>query len=269
MQEFQLPAIHDLFAMRIISKFRDYYDSAAAFGHDQHTTYVRELVEFAGSLREIPKNQAIRDAGLLEFVKGCLELAVASFELGGRYQGHNISLSVKSGFVWFAGKLYPFAQVDTTNLRLAFPGQDEHTHFVYSLDKLEAVAREYGASEALENKLRRKVPSWRLDSLEKTSHLREFFALKGSAKFEAMAYERQIPTAVFVVEDYKFLKVAPALKDYHFYAVLDAWQAYQELDMFLGNLAAPENRTVNISDKDRIAQHGFDKWSFRKPPAVS
>jgi hypothetical protein len=37
--------------------------------------------------------------------------------------------------------------------------------------------------------------------------------------------------------------------------------------MFLGAIAAPENKPpVEIEDKYRIAQHGFDRYSFRKAP---
>ena len=56
------------------------------------------------------------------------------------------------------------------------------------------------------------------------------------------------------------------LKDVQFYKAIEPWRAYQELSMFLGNIAAPDRVPVVVSDKDRLQQHGFDKWSFRKPP---
>ncbi len=37
--------------------------------------------------------------------------------------------------------------------------------------------------------------------------------------------------------------------------------------MFLGNIAAPDRVPITVADKDRIAKHGFDKWSFRKMPS--
>jgi kynurenine formamidase len=48
--------------------------------------------------------------------------------------------------------------------------------------------------------------------------------------------------------------------------IYDAQQLYQDLSYFLGNQMHENPDTkppVNISDKDRIAQHGFDQQSFR------
>ena len=37
--------------------------------------------------------------------------------------------------------------------------------------------------------------------------------------------------------------------------------------MFLGGvLGNKEKEIVEVADKYKIAQHGFDKWSFRKEP---
>jgi len=61
--------------------------------------------------------------------------------------------------------------------------------------------------------------------------------------------------------------VNPLLKDYKFYKIFDAIQAFQEISMFLGGvLGNKEKEIVNVADKYKIAQHGFDKWSFRKEP---
>lgn len=65
---------------------------------------------------------------------------------------------------------------------------------------------------------------------------------------------------------HKFL-INPILKDYEFYTLFDSFQAFQEISMFLsGVLGSRENDIIQVEDKYKIAQHGFDKWSFRKPP---
>ena len=52
---------------------------------------------------------------------------------------------------------------------------------------------------------------------------------------------------------------------YEFQKVIDPYTAWQELNMFLGGVIPRQiPETVDIKDKDRIAGHGFDKWSFRK-----
>lgn len=60
------------------------------------------------------------------------------------------------------------------------------------------------------------------------------------------------------------LVVNPILKPYDFAKVVPPEQAWQELSMFFGTVVMPEKHTVQISDKDRHQQHGFDKHSFRR-----
>jgi len=61
--------------------------------------------------------------------------------------------------------------------------------------------------------------------------------------------------------------INPILKEYEFYKVVDAFTAFTELQMFIsGVLGTGENDIVEVEDKYKIAQHGFDKWSFRKEP---
>jgi hypothetical protein len=61
--------------------------------------------------------------------------------------------------------------------------------------------------------------------------------------------------------------INPLLKEYQFYKVFNAVQAFQEIQMFLGGvLGRGEKEIVEVADKYKIGQHGFDKWSFRKMP---
>ncbi len=64
----------------------------------------------------------------------------------------------------------------------------------------------------------------------------------------------------------KFI-VNPLLKDYEFFKVFDTFQTFQEISMFIGGvLGNSEKEIVEVADKYKIGQHGFDKWSFRKEP---
>ena len=60
--------------------------------------------------------------------------------------------------------------------------------------------------------------------------------------------------------------VHPILSYYEFYKVFDSFQAFQEISMFIsGVLGNKEKDVIQVSDKNKIEQHGFDyKWSFRK-----
>jgi len=63
----------------------------------------------------------------------------------------------------------------------------------------------------------------------------------------------------------KFI-INPILKDYEFYKVLDVYQTFQEINMFLGGvLGNNEKDIVEVDNKTKILKYGFDlKTSFRK-----
>ncbi len=97
--------------------------------------------------------------------------------------------------------------------------------------------------------------------------------------YDSLYLFRNLKTPIFVYDtDYKrtllgkywrngqekFI-VNPNLGDYEFYKVFDSFQAFQEISMFIGGvLGRGEKEIVVVDDKYKIAQHGFDKWSFRK-----
>lgn len=61
------------------------------------------------------------------------------------------------------------------------------------------------------------------------------------------------------------LIINPFLKEYNFQTCKEPYTAYQDIFQYVsGVLNGVENKMVKISDKDKIAKHGFDKWSFRK-----
>ena len=62
------------------------------------------------------------------------------------------------------------------------------------------------------------------------------------------------------------LIINPRLQDYEFFRCFDHCQTFQEIMMFVANLASPEKPIPHVSDEDLAACKGFDKWSFRQPP---
>jgi hypothetical protein len=61
------------------------------------------------------------------------------------------------------------------------------------------------------------------------------------------------------------LVINPLLKKYSFFKMRDPFSAHQELYQFVGGyLKQPTRPMVEISDKDKVHKHGFDKWSFRQ-----
>lgn len=58
----------------------------------------------------------------------------------------------------------------------------------------------------------------------------------------------------------------PKLSGYEFFKIFNPFLTFQEIQMFLqGVLGSLEKELITVSEKDRVKQHGFDKWSFRNP----
>lgn len=100
--------------------------------------------------------------------------------------------------------------------------------------------------------------------------------IKYILSYDWMQVFRDIHSPVFVFDfivrgdgkwrrtDNKFV-INPILKEYEFYKVFDSFQAFQEISMFLGGvLGSGEKEIIEVADKYKIEQHGFDKMSFRK-----
>lgn len=83
-------------------------------------------------------------------------------------------------------------------------------------------------------------------------------------------HEYQVP--VFMIRHSSerasnLLVLNPSLRDLKFHVVRDTYTTYQDIFQYVaGVLNCKENEMVKISDKDKIAKHGMDKWSFRKMP---
>lgn len=60
------------------------------------------------------------------------------------------------------------------------------------------------------------------------------------------------------------LTINPSLKRLQMYKILEGYQCYQEIEMFIGNILLPRDNPDQITDDKILAgNHGFDKWSFR------
>ena len=232
--------------MRIIGKQHDYYDSALAHGHDDRVVFVRKREELPGGSNK-PK-----------FITG-LNMRLS------KNQKVNKEASFNSFTIGFCGKLYPGVMVRISSA--AGLARTITEQYVYTKDDLIALL----ASHELE---RGKVQDDWFAEDKGEAAVDAYFARMGSAAPMDFMIEHK---AAILTYDFRPVFGTPngeppvvingTLKEFEFYRVMNAYQAFQELDMFVsGVLTQNENMTVEIADKDRIPQHGFDKYSFRKPP---
>jgi hypothetical protein len=236
--------------LRIISKFHDYYDVAQREGQDRSLVFVRHREDLPE-----PRNNNTLPPALRGFADFAPRHSPGNLRLGSWSASRHTA--VRFGMVLFAGKLYPFAEVSHIDPIVVASAPV----FVYERDELAERMREVGYDlDAKDRRDARHNAFWNGEWASSSA----FFALSGSDCLAASCVAGNLSCAVW---ERSQLTVNPRLADYQLYRRLDAWQAFQELSMFLGNIAAPDRTPVTVADQDRIVQHGFDRWSFRKRPA--
>lgn len=234
--------------MYIIGKNKDYYDSIAnTMGIDKSLVYNRHLIEFENNnIPNLFKKPAY--ASNKERKNIFLQLGYFSINKENQKKHHDISFFI----VGFCGKLYVgWKLYNIINNKLV-------VNIIYDFDYIKTI---------LEHK------AWFGGNIVDVYN--------NIIKYDAMPIFREYKTPVFIYDDdfnrisiekyfhkynYRFL-INPILKDYEFYKIFDSFQAFQEIQMFLGGvISSNEKEIIEIDDKYKIIQHGFDNWSFRKEP---
>jgi len=203
--------------MRIISKFKDYYDISQQYGFDPLLVYVRDRKEEAFS---------------------------CPYETGNWWWDYS---EFDCGIIGFCGKIYPFIILTVKDAEKKIVKKD----IVHTFAEFEKKAKEYRFEEHDYDYYSRRQFDVAKDHFQ-----------KDFSRYEKVFYKYKSPIFVKNRVKYEEMILNPNLRDYEFYRVIDAYSAYQELEMFLGNLGI-KNDTVNIDDKYRIEAHGYDKFSFR------
>lgn len=228
--------------MRIISKFKDYYDSAASFGVDFECVFERvsKTLPF-----KFDRNQYTKSPKY--------PFPVLSFHDPRSYHSPTLYPQV----LGFCGKLIPFIEVRKVG---------EPSRFIYSeAEFLEEKESNWAISES----------SWSFKdnsfSVNSIAGVKKFFSYDFK-ELEIFFTKYHTPIFIYRTQKDRYsndleIELNPKLAEIDFYRIKDAPTTFQEIFMFLsGVLGKVEKDTVNISDQDKIKQHGFDKWSFRKPP---
>lgn len=227
--------------MRIVSKFHDYYDGVMALGQDD-LLFVRQS-------QTLPFDEIEQRPTWKPLLELCQKQPWHRTHPLRQEQIH-----LNPGWILFAGTLYPYVHIsgtdsNTVSERFFFT----HEEFTTWMQKHQLLPR-------------KKQPRYRGFGLHFTMSWSEFFQQWGSTQFQHWAQSERIPVLAWE-RGHKQMHVNPRLQDFQFFRCKDAYSAYQELFQFLSNLASPEKPTVEIEDRYRIEQHGFDRWSFRKPPS--
>ncbi len=248
--------------MKIISKFRDYYDIGASMGVDETIVYVRNLEMIERPNKDLPTRN--------EYYSKNNRITLLEHLIGESMDKRNFRNAFAGAIdlVGFCGKIYPVytAVYDY--------GRDLRFHYEPS----EAMIKDYLNTEFTYNTRR---------------HSRKEIIRDAERFFDRFPKEcpeifHELKTPVFVIPSQRtpihaMLKdcyppmhpsdvsdevyLNPSLKDIGFYKVVDAYTAFQDISMFItGVLGVNQIPPVQISDTDMRDAKGFDDMSFKKAP---
>ncbi len=251
--------------MRIISRFRDYYDSVQVHGQDLEQVYVRmEEKEELGATWPFPWTlPAIYD---------------------------NTGIKFKTHIIGFCGKIYPclnlykyinadvvddvlcysFSEVDAffeRNLKkkALVDYYDEKSKRCYSIAFRRTRFKEFfEKAEAQADKHQKRFMDHLSPVFVATLHGRAYGHWQtGYAPYNSLQGEgvdRADPGQKIIWNH--------SLREYEFVRIKDPYTAFQEISMYLGNMAFPNKPIPEMSDEDMAFIKGFDKYSFRKDKAT-
>ena len=239
--------------MRISSNFKDYYDSGQIMGQDQSLIYVRYQKTVQKSIPSL-----------------------GHYNSDTRYNRGD-ELVVNSQTIGFCGKLYPSFKV--TICQNNKPPTSHRCYTIEDIDKVAATLGDKGLKlyNAKSSKFGRYLRGgYNTDGkrINITTYIERFNekAQKCADYIDEVFTSEKSP--IFVVEEITLphgyvtgynIHYNAMLRPYEFIRVFDPTQAFQEISMFLGNMAFPNKPIPELSNADKIVSKGFDKFSFRKP----
>jgi hypothetical protein len=233
--------------MKIYSKFKDYYDAIGAGDLEKTPIYKRDTVE--EGLNEIDYKDL--QVGMLNHFEPNGDVKVSSYIIG------------------FCGKIYPYWKVSTKTKSTGFYN-DRIEKIIYDPQELLSIdferkdykwmAKYYPNKFNARNSL--KNPQEYIDYLNNHKPLTDIFLQMKIPIFFLRRARYSEKKFVYVIEK------NPSLKEHEFAKMIDPYTAYQELDMFMGNvLTTDQYNQVDIptgDDKTLAECKGFNKFSFRK-----
>jgi len=232
--------------MRIKSNFHDYYDRGMAISYDDDILYIRDFSE-----EEVRYNRKLGfDSRLCDY--SCYDFRSID----------NIYLYYE--VILFCGKPYPLIKVKAYIHNL--PEKQNSINIVaYKIEDIDRVAEKHASSKIRDGYFDKKSKS-------RFSHntLSSFFEVEKKNKSYYDYVEKggitSCPIFLFSNKYMNLIGIAhnPCLKDIEFFRVMDSYAAFQEIQMYLANVAIPQKEMPIVSDDLNAESHGFDKYSFRK-----
>lgn len=241
--------------MRIISKFKDYYDGVMSYGQDMSVV--------------LERNTDILSKSNCDFFEklGFMHPELRAYESNCRVDGSQYSISPFK--IAFCGLIYSGIEVSAASNRRAY---DTEVSFHYDAESYVNRLLEIGAAIADDKRRKYMRRLYHYSSCTNAEDIKNYFSRQGEkSKFDFFA-DASLPLLACYSRAWNRgeleIEKNPRLSDVCFYKVVDAFSAYQELSMFTsGVMSKAENNVVVISDDIKKIQKGFDDYSFKKLPS--
>lgn len=210
--------------MRIVTRFKDYYDGLSAYDREPTPVYVRHTEEKLYS--RYGYNYNIPDS-LLPLTQHCRQDQLNVKNFGYR----NDSFVVfDTAAIFFCGKVYRF---------VITMGGD----CFYSIESL---------NDDIKNTMG--------DSVDVSKYFRNHFDIIDSS----LDFDEPIVLAAPVSGHGVVITKNPKLDHFGFAKIINPYEAYREIGTYLSNRISKSKPTPPISDEAMAEIKGFDKHSFRK-----
>lgn len=258
--------------MRIISKFHDYYDKVQGAGQDFDLIYLRnQEKESTEGVLTLPDGKKMPNLPLIGSSQEGWRYSAAFSKSFFRSESIN-SFNVSEIIIGFCNKIYGALLLNEKTICYKIEEVDAFVHNNFKKKQIDAYYNTEKHSKNYRNlenvwdwrKRRHYLEMFFLDLESKKEDYKEFFIQKKCPVWSvAPNLDSQNDFGYFE----RVITYHEQLSKYDFVKVVNPFQAYQEIQMFLGGLASPEKPIPPISDKDMLIAKGFDKWSFKKPPS--
>lgn len=228
--------------MRIIADNRDYYDCIQTYGQDQSLVYFRKPKEVHLKRGQWPWARSSR---------GQWTFAVIDAWWFWDYE-------ITQYIIGFCGKIYPMLKLFNCS---------DKSRKCFNMDEVDAFVEE-NLKSGEKKAYRGQAPWWSCRSVRRSQFVRFFDDCKRQQdSYSNYFLEKLCP--IFVARYSRWqesmITYNALLRPYDFVKVFDPYAAFQEIAMFLGNMAMPEKVMPIISDELKLRSKGFSDQSFRSP----
>ena len=224
--------------MRIISKFKDYYDSVQSYGYDPSIMYIRKKKEILYETKEYDD--------IFEYVKKIMD---GLHYL--RYDFSDMLVFSEICVLLFCNKIYPY-------IVLTF---SDYKYHCYSSEEVEDIIKKFYSKNTVNCYMTSKFGC----GVNNKTNVDHFFSYSGKTITNQIDLHFKYNSPIIKISKEKYVEINPVLRYVEFFKIIDTFNTYQEISMFMGGIIGNQKPKVKeIDDKTRLEKHGFNKWSFRK-----